>query len=175
MGLMQELGYEVRDANGFQRAMQRLASSRPGAWCFSKTLHLVDRPQFRLTKGRVTVPGIVAGLPVVMVTTTGRRSGEPRTSPLLAIPTDDDLAIIGSNFGQSNTPGWVHNLEADPRATVSYREREVPVVARRAADDEADETFTSAATVYPGYARYRERAAHREFRVFVLQPLAPTT
>ena len=172
MGLVQQLGYDVEEANAFQRLMQRIASSRPGAWCFSKTLHLVDRPLFRLTKGRVTVPGIVAGLPVVMVTTTGRRTGEPRVSPLLGIPTGDDLAIIGSNFGQSSTPGWVHNLEADPHASVRYRERQVSVIARRAGDREADETFASAAKVYPGYARYRERAAHREIRVFVLEPAA---
>lgn len=173
MGLMQELGYAVKPSNAVQRFMQRIAASRPGAWAFSKTLHLVDRPLFRVSKGRWTVPSLLAGLPVVMVTTTGRRSGEPRTMPLLGIPTGDDLAIIGSNFGQESTPGWVYNLEADPTLTVGYRETSMPSVARAATDEEADATFERAGSIYPGYLHYRERAAHRSIRVFVLEPAEP--
>lgn len=170
MGLMDDLGYEVKPANGVQRAMQHVASSRPGAWVFSKTLHLVDRPLHRMSKGRVTVPSLVAGLPVIMVTTTGRKSGEPRTMPLLGIPTGDHLSIIGSNFGQASTPGWVYNLEHDPAVEVGYGERLVAAVARPADDAEADRTFEQAGAIYPVYLKYRDRAAHREIRVFVLEP-----
>lgn len=170
MGLMSDLGYVVRPSNAMQRLMQRIAASRPGAWVFSRTLHLIDRPLFRLSKGRVTVPSLVAGLPVVMITTTGRKSGTPRTMPVLGIPTGDHLAIIGSNFGQKSTPGWVYNLEADPSVTVTYRDRTANAVARLADVDEADETFRRAGAIYPGYLHYRERAAHRNIRVFVLEP-----
>lgn len=169
MGLMDELGYAVRPSNPFQRFMQRIAASRPGAWVFAKTLHLIDRPLYRLSNGRVTVPSLVAGLPVVMVTTTGRKSGRPRTMPLLGIPAGEHLAIIGSNFGQESTPGWVFNLEADPTVTVGYRDRTVQAVARLADDAEADATFRRAGAIYPGYLHYRERAAHRTIRVFVLE------
>ncbi len=172
MGLLDELGYEVRPSNPVQRAMQKIAASRPGAWAFSKTLHHIDRPLFRLSSGRLTVPGLLAGLPVVMVTTTGRTSGEPRTSPLLGIPTGADLSIIGSNFGQARTPGWVFNLERDPAATVAYRDRSVRTTARPATDAEADATFERAGSIYPGYLHYRERADHRSIRVFVLEPVA---
>jgi deazaflavin-dependent oxidoreductase (nitroreductase family) len=170
MGLMNDLGYEVKESNAAQRLMQRIASSRPGAWTFSKTLHLIDRPLFRASKGRVTVPSLVAGLPVIMVTTTGRKSGEPRTMPLLGVPTGDDLAIIGSNFGQERTPGWVYNLEADPQAVVAFRNTTVEVTARRADEAETDATFERAGAIYPGYLHYRERAEHRSIRVFVLEP-----
>ena len=168
MGLVQELGYTVKPTNGLQRAMQKVASSKPGAWFFSKTLRYQDKVLFKLSGGRLTVPGLVAGLPVVMVTTTGAKSGKSRTMPLLAIPTDDDLAIIGSNFGQRSTPGWVFNLEADPSATVDYRGRSVQVEARRADQAETDHAFDLAGKVYPGYAEFRKRANHRDIRVFVL-------
>jgi deazaflavin-dependent oxidoreductase (nitroreductase family) len=109
---------------------------------------------------------------VIMLTTTGAKSGEPRSMPLVGIPLDDELAIIGSNYGQAHTPGWVYNLEADPSATVAYRDRSVAVTARRATDTEADRTFEVAATFYPGYGKYRARASHRTIRVFFLEPAA---
>ncbi|HSH11798.1 MAG TPA: nitroreductase family deazaflavin-dependent oxidoreductase [Ilumatobacter sp.] len=168
MGSAEAIGYDVKPCNVAQRVMQRVASSKPGAWAFSKGLHRADRRLFAWSKGRVTVPSILAGLPVLMVTTTGAKSGKARTMPLLAVPVGPDLAIIGTNFGQTDTPGWVFNLEADPHATVSYRDREVAVTARLATDDEFDLAFTAAAKVYPGYAKYRQRITGRPIRVFVL-------
>jgi deazaflavin-dependent oxidoreductase (nitroreductase family) len=104
-----------------------------------------------------------------MLTTTGAKSGLPRPMPLVGIPMGDDLAVIGSNYGQERTPGWVHNLLANPAATVQYRDRSVEVSARPATDAEADEAFDIGARFYPGYATYRERASHRVIRVFVLE------
>ena len=169
MGVMSELGFEYGETNAVQRGLQQVVASKPGAWLFSKFLHTVDRPLFRASHGRYTVPSLLAGLPVVLVTTTGRKSGEPRTMPLLAIPSGDDLAIIGSNFGQESTPGWVYNLEALPTATIEYRGVSVDVAARRADATEVDAAFVAASKIYPGYAKYRERADHREIRVFVLE------
>lgn len=169
MGVSSELGYEPSESNAIQRRLQQLVASKPGGRLFSKFLHTVDKPLFRVSKGRATATSLLAGLPVVMLTTTGRKSGEPRTMPLLAIPIGDDLAVIGSNFGQAQTPGWVYNLEAESSAQVGYRDTEIDVTARRADGAEADATFARAATIYPGYAKYRERADHREIRVFVLE------
>lgn len=169
MALLEELDYEPKTPNVLQRGMQRIASTRPGAWMFSVTLQPVDRFLFDRTKGRVTVPGLMAGLPVVMLTTTGAKSGKQRTSPLLGVPVDGSLAVIGSNFGQESTPGWVFNLEADPAAVISYGDKTVDVTARSAGHDEADATFEAASAVYNGYAKYRERADHRVIRVFVLE------
>ncbi len=170
MAVLDELGYEVKSASTVQRGMQKVSSSRPGAWTFQRTLYPLDKALFRWTDGRLTVPGLVAGLPVVMLTTTGAKSGAPRTMPLVGIPLDGELAVIGSNYGQERTPGWVYNLEADPKATIAFRDRSVDVTARRATDDEADRAFEAAAQVYPGYAKYRDRASHRTIRVFVLEP-----
>jgi len=172
MGVLRELDYELKPANAAQRLTQRIASSRPGAWAFQRTLYPVDKILYRRTDGRVTVPGLLAGLPVIMLTTTGAKSGQPRSMPLVGIPMGDSLAVIGSNYGQQATPGWVYNLQADPAATVAHRDRSVAVTARRATDSEADEAFDIAATIYPGYGKYRERASHRQIRVFVLEPTA---
>ena len=169
MGVLHDLGYEVKRANGLQRFMQAVGSSRPGAWMFSKTIHQQDKVLFKATGGRLTVPSVLAGLPVVMVTTTGAKTGQSRTTPLLGIPVGADLAIIGSNYGQKSTPGWVYNLQADPSAVVGYRNRTVAVVARRAHEIEADRVFELAGDVYPGYAKYRIRANHRVIKVFVLE------
>jgi deazaflavin-dependent oxidoreductase (nitroreductase family) len=174
MGVLSELGYTIKPANAVQRTTQKLAASKPGAWAFQRTLYAIDRPLFRASNGRWSGPGVLAGVPVIMLTTTGAKSGQPRSMPLVGIPMGDDgrddLAIIGSNYGQQRTPGWVYNLEADPHATVAYRDRSVDVVARPATDAEADRAFEIGARIYPGYAKYRERASHRVIRVFVLEP-----
>jgi deazaflavin-dependent oxidoreductase (nitroreductase family) len=173
MGLIAELGFEHRGVNAVQRALQKLASTKAGAWTFSKTITPVDRVLYRVSSGRLTGPQVLAGLPVIMVTTTGRRSGEDRTAPLVGVPVDGDLAVIGTNFGQRHTPGWVFNLEADPAATVGFRDREVPAVARTATDDERTRVLRDAAVIYPGYDTYQERITGRTIRVFVLEPASP--
>ena len=173
MGALRELGFEVKSANGLQRVIQEVGSSRPGAWLFSKTLYPMDKALLKFTGGRLTVPGLLAGLPVVMLTTTGAKTGKLRAMPLLGIPVGEDLAVIGSNYGQKNTPGWVYNLEADPSAAVGYRDRTVDVLARRADVAETDRVFDLASGVYPGYTRYRRRADHRVIRVFVLETASP--
>ncbi|MEM8922137.1 MAG: nitroreductase family deazaflavin-dependent oxidoreductase [Actinomycetota bacterium] len=169
MAVLDELGYTTGSANAPQRVMQKVAASGPGSWVFQRTLYPIDKALFGLTGGRVTVPSLVAGLPVILLTTTGAKTGRSRTMPLAGVPMGEDLAIIGSNYGQRPTPGWVYNLEANPAATVAYRDRSVAVVARPADDEEADRVFEQAADVYPGYNTYRDRAAHRTIRVFLLE------
>lgn len=90
--------------------------------------------------------------------------------PLLGIPVGGDLALIGTSFGQKETPAWVHNLEANPEATVSHRNRTVEVTARAATSTEAESIWETAIEVYPGYGSYPDWASHREIRVFVLEP-----
>jgi deazaflavin-dependent oxidoreductase (nitroreductase family) len=106
------------------------------------------------------------------LTTIGARSGESRTVPLLGIPINDDLAVLGTSFGQQKTPAWVHNLIAHPVAVVSNGERRVEVTARPAAPGEETEIWERAALVYPGYSNYAVWASHRDLRVFVLEARA---
>ena len=169
MGLIDQLGYRVPEANGFHKLVWKVSSSRPGAWFFSKTLHHMDRVVLRLSGGRVTVPGVLAGLPVITVATTGARTGERREVPLVGVPSGDDIAVIGTRFGQARTPAWYFNLRAEPRAEVGYRGRTVPVVAREADGDERDAVWARGCQIYAGYQAYARRLDHRPIHVMVLE------
>ena len=107
-----------------------------------------------------------------MVTSTGRRTGEPRRTPLIAFPVGDDLGLVGTNFGQKNTPAWVHNLEADPHVEVEYDGTGVRAVARPATDDDRAAIWEQGRGIYGGYDKYRERISDREIRAFVLESAA---
>jgi deazaflavin-dependent oxidoreductase (nitroreductase family) len=169
VGLVQELDYVVPEPNRFQRAMWKVSSSRPGAWLFSKTMHHLDALALRATKGRTTVPEIMAGIPVMTLVTTGARSGQRRQMPLLGVPAGDDLAVIGTRFGQKGTPGWYFNLVAHPDAEVSYRGKTVPVRSREADGAERDEIWDRARRIYAGYEAYARRIHDRPVHVMVLE------
>ncbi len=171
MGLAEDLDYHVRPANPVQRAVHSVAASRPGSSVVSRILPSLDTWVQRLTHDRHSAPSLLVGLPVLDVTTTGRHSGLPRTSHLIAIPYGGTLALIGTNFARRATPAWVHNLEADPRAAVAYRGTTVRVMARPATDDEVAGVLSRSEEIYVGYRRYQARISARRLRVFVLDPL----
>jgi deazaflavin-dependent oxidoreductase (nitroreductase family) len=156
-------------ANAVQRAMRRLAASGPGSWFFARVLHHVDRPVFRITRGRATVGSLVSGLPVVMLTTTGARTGKPRTVPLLGLPTADGLAVIGSNWGRPGPPAWDRNLRTDPAASVAIGRHRRPVRAVEAEGERRERIWRAGLEIYPGFSQYAARAGGRHFRIFVLE------
>jgi deazaflavin-dependent oxidoreductase (nitroreductase family) len=170
VGLIDQLGYRVPEANRFQRLVWKVSSSRPGAWLFAKTLHHIDRLVLRLTRERATVPGLLAGLPVITLATTGALTGQRREVPLVGVPSGDQIAVIGTRFGQPRTPGWYFNLRAEPRAEVGYRGRTVPVVAREAEGDEREALWARGCQIYAGYQAYARRIDHRQIHVMVLEP-----
>lgn len=162
------------DANIFQKLLRRLAASGPGSWLFARILHHVDRPVHRLTKGRHTFASLVSGLPVVMITTTGAKSGKPRTVPVLALPVDEGLAVIASNYGQEHNPGWYHNLRANPEGEWSYRGERQRFRAVEATGERRAQIWETGLRIYPGWTLYEKRAAHRHITVFVLERAAGT-
>ena len=166
--LQEALGYELAYPNPLQRLAQRGAATRMGAWTLSKTLQPLDTATVRLTGGRHTVASLVAAVPVITLHTIGARSGVRRSNPLIGIPLDGTLGVIGTNYAQRATPGWVHNLRANPRAEITYRTSTAPVLARPAEHDEVEQLFTRGAGLYPGFAAYRARISSREIGVFVL-------
>ena len=170
MGLAADITYRHPRPNPVQRAVQSFASTKPGAWTFSKTLPAMDRAMSRLTNGRTSLPRLLAALPVLVLTSTGRKSGQPRDTHLIAVPLGDDLALLGTNFGQAGTPAWVLNLEADPRAAVTHRGITRDVVARPATEDEREEVLANSTGVYSGYVKYQQRITGRQLRIFVLEP-----
>lgn len=172
MGLADDLGYGHRTNNPLFRLVRAFAGSAVGARVFAHLLRHLDDVVGRLSGGRRSAPELLAGLAVLELTTTGRRSGQRRTSHLIATPYDDRLALLGTNFGQESTPAWALNLEADPRATVTFRNVGREVLARPATAGETEQIFALAGEFYPGYAHYRERVGStRRIRAFVLDPV----
>lgn len=158
-------------ANQVQKFIRRLAASGPGAWLFARVLHRIDRPVHRLTGGRHTFASLVSGIPVVMLTTTGAKSGQPRTVPVLGIPVRGELAIIASNFGQYRHPAWYHNLRAHPEAEMAVNGTRRRVRASEATGELRAEIWQEGLRVYPGFGQYERRASHRHISVFVLEPV----
>jgi len=147
-----------------------VAASGPGSWLFARVLHRIDRPLHRLTRGRYTFASLLSGIPVVMLTSTGAKSGEPRTVPVLGIPTQGAVAIIASNYGQYHHPAWCHNLRAHPDAEVVVDGARRRVRAVEADGERRAQIWREGLRVYPGFSQYERRAAHRRIPIFVLEP-----
>lgn len=169
MGLQSELGYEERSANRLQRFLTAITSTRPGAWATYYLAAPLDNLIHRLSGRHTTLTRWFAGVEPVFITTTGARSGVSRTTPLFGIPVGEDLALIGTGVGQTPTPAWVHNLKANPAATVEYDGRFVDVVARLAHPEEESEAWQKARQIYPGFAEY-PKWLDRPVSVFILEP-----
>jgi deazaflavin-dependent oxidoreductase (nitroreductase family) len=150
---------------------RRAATSGPGSWLFARLAHRIDLPVYRLTRGRHTFSSLLSGLPVVMLTTTGARTGQPRTVPVLGLPTPDGLAVIASNFGQRRHPGWYHNLRAHPEGWVAVDGRSRRFRAVEADGDRRQRIWDEALRVYPGWSQYERRSSNRRIAVFVLEPV----
>jgi len=150
---------------------QRLASAPWFAKIGPRVVPPLDRVLHRLSGGRILLPRIV--LPSIVLTTTGRRSGLPRETPLICLPEDDgSFVVVGSNFGRDSHPAWTVNLLAEPKAEVRYAGRRIPVMAKLLDDTERAEVWPRLIGVWSVYDTYVERAerSERELRVFRLSP-----
>jgi F420H(2)-dependent quinone reductase len=126
---------------------------------------------YRLSGGKL-MGRVSSGAPVFLLTTTGRKSGQRRTVPLLYLAEGDDFLVVGSQGGAPRHPGWFHNLEANPQAEVELGRRRVPVTARRLSEAERDQVWPRLVAIYPPYEDYRRRAT-RSIPVVRLSPRAP--
>lgn len=145
------------------RLIGRFSTSRLDRW-----LHPL---LYRVSGGRGVV-GHALGSEMLLLTTTGRRSGRPRSVVLFGFRVAGPpvgWAVIGSRGGSGRIPGWYRNLEADPSATIQIRDRISAVRAREASGDEYEAIFEQAAGVYPGYRLYRAEARQR-IPIVVLEP-----
>jgi deazaflavin-dependent oxidoreductase (nitroreductase family) len=111
---------------------------------------------YRLTGGRGIV-GRSLGMRIVVLTTTGRRSGQPRTAPLYAIPAGEAWLLVGTHGGEEKLPDWVANLRAQPDAELRLGSTTQPVRAREPEAAEYGALWERATSIYPGYAVYRAR------------------
>lgn len=120
-----------------------------------------------LTKGRVTILD-VAGLPNLALTVAGRKSGIPRTTPLLCVPHDGGWLVAGSNFGGPKMPLWVNNLRATTNATIRFKGVEREVAWREIEGEERAAVWQVMLRTWPNFAKYEQRTT-RLIPVFYLQ------
>jgi deazaflavin-dependent oxidoreductase (nitroreductase family) len=156
------------DAGPFRRLVRRTAGTRPMTWLYVRIQQPTDRWVFRLTRGRTTMSSLLSGLPVIILTTTGARTGQRRTLPVLGFADGDGLIVIASNYGRARHPSWYHNLRAHPRAQVTVDRVTGEVEAHELTGPERDKRFDEAARIYPGFAIYQQRASNRRIPVLRL-------
>ena len=139
-------------------------------WRFRTGLKLASalhRTLYRLSGGRAA--NSVWHLSILLLTTTGRKSGTPRTTPLCYFTDGDDLIVVASNGGMDWFPDWWLNLLSDPQATVEIGRTRRRVVARAATPEERARLWTALIAVAPGYLEY-ERRTSREIPLGLLRP-----
>jgi deazaflavin-dependent oxidoreductase (nitroreductase family) len=122
---------------------------------------------YRRTAGRFG--GTIQGLPVLLLTTTGRRTGKRRTTPLGFFEHSGGFVIIGSNAGFDTHPGWFHNLRHTPRASIEIKDRQFDVNSEILGPDVRPELWAKLVALAPGYAEYAKKT-RREIPMVMLRP-----
>jgi deazaflavin-dependent oxidoreductase (nitroreductase family) len=143
----------------------RLSMAMPDSWL--KATGKLNVPIYRLSRGRIF--GNIGTAPVLLLTSTGRRSGQQRTAPVVFLADGECYVVIGSNAGNVRTPAWSYNLQANPDAEIELRGMRKLVRARVAAGEERAELWRKVNEMYEGFDDYDAKTP-RDIAVFVLEP-----
>jgi deazaflavin-dependent oxidoreductase (nitroreductase family) len=145
----------------------RLGSSRAGGWFYVHIAPHIDRLLMRLSRGRLST---AAGMPRLILTTIGAKTGQMRTAPLIYLPDGERVVLVASRGGDTRHPGWYYNLRANPQATLLIGGRSATYRAYEASGAERDDLWRRAVALYPGFAAYQRRSG-RQIPVLVLTPM----
>jgi len=148
----------------------KLASTRFGGWFFITVAPPIDRVILRLSGGRLSLGGTA---PILLLQSTGARSGEPRSTPLLYAKDGARFVLIASKGGDPKHPAWYHNLRAHPDVHVLVGGRRIACRAEQADGDERTRLWKIATDLNPGYDAYQSRVTRR-IPVMVLTPASTT-
>lgn len=149
------------------RAVVKMAGSKTFMHVGPKVVPRMDRFLHRVSGGKLIMS---AGLlPSLVLTTTGAKTGQRRTTPLATKPDGGSFYVVGSNFGREKHPAWTANLMANPDAEVSFQGRTVPVRAHLLTAEEKIEVWPRLVQFWPNYDVYVDRSG-RDLRVFRLDP-----
>ena len=156
----------------WQRFIQRLAMIDLVSTRFlAKYLHRMDAVVLQWSQGKKSLTAMLAGLPVVVLSTIGARSGKPRIIPVAGIPDGEKIILVPSSFGRKKYPSWYYNLRAFPKIELSLNGIKQDYVARIANPEERHKYWQLALHYYPGYQFYEERADGRKIPLFILEPI----
>jgi deazaflavin-dependent oxidoreductase (nitroreductase family) len=156
------------DANAFHRVVRVFATTKVGAVLFRPTAHHLDRLISRPTGGKRSFAGMMGGVPAVILTTTGAKSGAPRTVAVLGVRHPDGVAVIASNYGSHKHPAWYYNLKANPACTVERDGETWRASARHARASERDEIWANGVAIIPGLMKEEVWAGDRHIEAFIL-------
>jgi deazaflavin-dependent oxidoreductase (nitroreductase family) len=146
-----------------------LIATKPGAAVWRTIAAPIDAPMLNATDGRIKLTGI----PVVVLTSTGARSGKRRNTPLTYVTDGDNVILVASNWGGAKHPGWYHNLRANPDCELHVGSRGGGFTAHEVFGEERDRLFALANALYAGFGRYASRTQGiRTIRVLKLTPRA---
>jgi deazaflavin-dependent oxidoreductase (nitroreductase family) len=129
----------------------------------------LDTVVYRLTGERATLSSLLSGIEVSMLTTTGAKTGMPRTLPVLALPDGQDVILFASNFGRPRNPSWYHNLRADPHATIVTAGVSRELVAHELSGAERARCYARVEEIFPPFTHYPRWAGEREIPVLRLE------
>jgi deazaflavin-dependent oxidoreductase (nitroreductase family) len=134
---------------------------------FIKGMSATHKFWYRITGGGIG--GHFSGAPILLLTTTGAKSGKQRTAPLMYLEDGDDIVVVASNGGSDRHPGWWANLRRNPQARVQIRGSRRAVRAGEASADERARLWPKLLEMYDEYECYQERTA-RVIPVVILRP-----
>lgn len=164
-----------RQSPPFRRVVRWSAGTRPMAKLYGRIQQPLDRIVYRLTGGRGTVSSWLSGIQISMLTTTGARTGRPRTLPVLVLPDGEDLILIASNFGRCHHPSWYYNLRANPHATIVTAGVSREFVVRELSGADRERPYARAEEIFPPFTQYPRWAGKRQIPVLRLQPTGVST
>lgn len=153
------------ESSPLRRPLVAFSATLPGSWLIRKLTPL-DRRVLVRSRGKYTVLGPI-GAPLLLLTTTGVKSGLPRMTPLAFGRDGDSLLVVGSNFGQDKHPAWSGNLLKTPEAVVTIAGKDIPVRAELLEGEAAESAYRTMIEMARTYSEYRSRT-DRSIRVFRL-------
>ena len=152
--------------NWFTKQAMKFVASPPGAWLYLNVIPVIDRPLLRLTGGRLSVS---VGQPVLLLESTGAKSGMKRETPLVYTADGDRVVLIASAGGSPKHPAWYHNIKANPECEITLGGRKRRCIAREAEGEERGKLWAAAVDGYPGFETYQERAGNRRIPVMIIE------
>lgn len=114
---------------------------------------------YQWSSGRIG--SMIRGLPILLLTTKGKKTGQLRTKALMYLPYNDTFVVIASNLGKDNHPAWWLNLLVEPKASVQIRSEHISVRAREAQEHERETIWQALAEKTPDYEQYRSWTSRR--------------
>lgn len=115
--------------------------------------------EFRTHGGKVSGP--FEGATLLLLTTTGAKSGQQRTSPLMYLPDGNRFIIFASKAGAPTNPDWFHNLTTNPEATIEVGTENFPVTSTVLTGEERDQLYAKQANAFPGFAEYEAKTTRK--------------